>query len=68
MDNRELIGKRIESLSTFILQKRMTKRINNLNAWDLFFESGTARLRLKEGLTLENLLDARLEKRKLPIL
>ena len=46
----------------------MTKRITNLNAFDLFFDSGTARLRLKEGLTLENLLDARLEKRKLPIL
>mgnify|MGYP003320468364 CR=1 FL=1 len=46
----------------------MTKRITNLDAFDLFFESGTARLRLKGGLTLENLLDARLEKRKIPTL
>ena len=35
---------------------------------EIYFESGTARLRLEEGLTLETLLDARLEKRKLPIL
>ena len=47
----------------------MTKPITDLNdAFDLFFESGTAHLRLKEGLTLEDLLDAKLEKRKFPIL
>ena len=47
----------------------MTKPITDLNdAFDLFFESGTAHLRLKEGLTLEDLFDAKLEKRRFPIL
>ena len=46
----------------------MIKPITSLDAFDLFFESGTAHLRLKEGLTLEDLLDSKLEKRKFPIL
>ena len=46
----------------------MTKSITSLDAFDLFFESGTAHLRLKEGLTLEDLLDAKQEKWKHPIL
>ena len=46
----------------------MTKPITGLDAFALFFESGTAHLRLKDGLTLEDLLDAKLEKRKIPIL
>ena len=36
----------------------MTKPITNLNdAFDLFFEGGTVRLRLKEGITRETWLD-----------
>ena len=46
----------------------MTKPITSLDPFDLFFESRTAHLRLKEGLTLEDLLDAKLEKRRFPIL
>ena len=46
----------------------MTKSIARLDIFDLFFESGTAYLRPKEGLTLEDLLDSKLEKRKFPIL
>ena len=46
----------------------MTKPITSLDAFDLFFKSGTAYLRLKEGLTLEDLINAKLEKRKFPIL
>ena len=43
----------------------MTKPITDLNdAFDLFFERGTVRLRLKEGITRETLLDERLEKLK----
>ena len=35
----------------------MTKPIIDLNdAFDFFFEGGTVRLRLKEGITLETLL------------
>ena len=46
----------------------MTKPITNLNdAFDLFFEGGTVRLRLKEGITRETLLDERLEKLKILI-
>ena len=40
----------------------MTKPITNLNdAFDLFFEGGTVRLRLKEGITSETLLDEKLK-------
>ena len=40
----------------------MTEPITNLNdAFDLFFEGGTARLRLKEGITRETLLDEKLK-------
>ena len=46
----------------------MIKPITCLDVFDLFFESGAAHLRLKEGLALEDLLDAKLEKRKFPIL
>ena len=43
----------------------MTEPITNLNdTFDLFFEGGTVRLRLKEGITRETLLDERLEKLK----
>ena len=43
----------------------MTKPITDLNdAFDLFFEGGTVRLRFKEGITRETLLDDRLEKPK----
>ena len=43
----------------------MTKPITDLNdAFDLFFEGGTVRLRLKEGITRETLLDERHEKLK----
>ena len=46
----------------------MTKPITDLNdAFDLFFEGGTVRLRLKEGITSETLLDKRLEKLKILI-
>ena len=46
----------------------MTKPIANLNdAFDLFFEGGTIRLRLKEGITRETLLDEKLEKLKILI-
>ena len=46
----------------------MTEPITNLNAaFDLFFEGGTVRLRLKEGITRETLLDERLEKLKILI-
>ena len=46
----------------------MTEAITNLNdAFDLFFEGGTVRLRLKEGITRETLLDERLEKLKILI-
>tara|TARA_B100000424_G_C22758422_1_gene409332 strand:+ start:333 stop:503 length:171 start_codon:yes stop_codon:yes gene_type:complete len=45
----------------------MTKPITDLNdAFDLFFEGGTVRLRLKEGITRETLLE-NLEKLKLLI-
>ena len=43
----------------------MTKTITDLNdSFDLFFEGGTVRLRLKEGITRETLLDEKLEKLK----
>ena len=43
----------------------MTKSITNLNdAFDLSFEGGTVRLRLKEGITRETLLDEKFEKVK----
>ena len=46
----------------------MTEPITNFNdAFDLFFEGGTVRLRLKEGVTRETLLDERLEKLKVLI-
>ena len=46
----------------------MTKLIPNLNDdFDLFFEGGTVRLRLKEGITRETLLDEKLEKLKILI-
>ena len=41
----------------------MKKPITNFNdAFDLFFEGGTVRLRLKEGVIRETLLDEKLEK------
>ena len=46
----------------------MTKPITNLNdAFDLFFKGGTVRLRLREGITRETLLDGNLEKLKILI-
>ena len=46
----------------------MTKPITDLNdSFDLFFEGGTVRLRLKEGITRETLLDEKLEKLKILI-
>ena len=46
----------------------MTEPITNLNdAFDLFFVGGTVRLRLKEWITRETLLDERLEKLKILI-
>ena len=46
----------------------MTEPITNLNdAFDLFFEGGAVRLRLKEGITRETLLDKKLEKLKILI-
>ena len=46
----------------------MTKPITDFNdAFDLFFEGGTVRLRLKEGITRETLLDEKLEKLKILI-
>ena len=43
----------------------MTEPITNLNdAFDLFFEGGTVRLRLKEGITRETPLGEKLEKHK----
>ena len=46
----------------------MKKPITNFNdAFDLFFEGGTVRLRLKEGITCETLLDEKLEKLKILI-
>ena len=46
----------------------MTEPITKFNdALDLFFEGGTARLRLKEGITRETLLDEKLEKLKILI-
>ena len=46
----------------------MTEPITNLNdAFDLFFEGGAVRLRLKEGITRETLLDEKLEKLKILI-
>ena len=46
----------------------MTKAITDLKgAFDLFFEGGTVRLRLKEGITRETLLDEKLEKLKILI-
>ena len=43
----------------------MTESITNLNdAFDLFFEGGAVRLRLKEGVTRETLLDEKLDKLK----
>ena len=46
----------------------MTEPITNLNdAFDLFVEGGTVRLRLKEGITRETLLNERLEKLKILI-
>ena len=46
----------------------MTELITNFNdAFDLFFEGGTVRLRLKEGITRETLLDEKLEKIKILI-
>ena len=46
----------------------MTKPITNLNdAFDLFFEGGTVKLRLKEGIIRETLLDEKLEKLKILI-
>ena len=46
----------------------MTKAITKLNdAFDLFFEGGAVRLRLKQGITRETLLDERLEKLKILI-
>ena len=47
----------------------MTKAITNLNdAFDLFFAGGAVRLRLKEGIIRETLLDEKLEKLKILIL
>ena len=47
----------------------MTKPIIDLSdAFDFFFEGGTVRLRLKEGITRETLLDEKLEKLKILIL
>ena len=46
----------------------MIKLISNFNdAFDLFFERGTVRLRLQEGITRETLLDEKLEKLKILI-
>ena len=46
----------------------MTEPITNLNdAFDFFFEGGTVRLRLKEGITRETLLDKKLKKLKILI-
>ena len=46
----------------------MKHPVTNLDdAFDLFFEGGTVRLRLKEGITSETLLDERLEKLKILI-
>ena len=46
----------------------MTKPITDLNdPFDLFFAGGTVRLRLKEGITRETQLDAKLEKLKILI-
>ena len=46
----------------------MTEPITNLDdAFDLFFEGGSVRLRLKEGITRETLLEKRLEKLKILI-
>ena len=40
----------------------MMKSITNLNNFfDLFFEGGTVRLRLKEGITRETLLNEKLK-------
>ena len=40
----------------------MTEPITNFNdAFDLFFEGGTVRLRLKKGITRETLLDEKLK-------
>ena len=44
----------------------MIEPITDLNdAFDLFFEGGTVRLRLKEGITRETLPDEKLEKFKI---
>ena len=44
----------------------MTKPTTDLNDdFHLFFEGGTVRLRLKEGITRETLLDEKLEKLKI---
>ena len=41
----------------------MTKSITDLNdVFDLIFEGGTVRLRLREGIIRETLLDEKLEK------
>ena len=46
----------------------MTEPITNLNdAFDLFFEGGTVRLRLKEGITRETPLGEKLKKLKILI-
>ena len=52
----------------FIQPLKMTKPITDLSdAFDLFFEGGTVRLRLKEGIIRETLLDEKLEKFKILI-
>ena len=44
----------------------MEKRITDFNdAFDLFFVGGTVRLRFKEGITRETLLDEKHEKLKI---
>ena len=57
-----------QSKTTSIQQNTIMKSITYLNdAFDLFFEGGTVRLRLKEGITRETLLDEKLVKHKILI-
>ena len=43
----------------------MTETItNNDNVVEIYFESGSARIRFKEGVTLESLLDENIEKQQ----
>ena len=47
----------------------MTKPITNLNdVVEIYFESGSARIRFKEGVTLESLLDEKYENKELKVL